>query len=218
MPRRWPGQRTRLRPCRFTTRTLSVPPLHSGVASMKLLRWRSDVLCCARRVKCTFILAKQKQKVTVPGMVGWTLLDTAKHHNLPVNGIAADTPWDYYTFGEGPASVEDHVVVAQEFWEACLPVGYQEQDLLEKEERFKQPMCAVASTPTPVAGGRVSCPTPTTPTEVNLALALALALPLQVLGSPNTYNGRAANSPRGQGQGRGKGYRPLTMLPNYLPL
>ena len=117
---------------------------------MKLLRWRSDVLCCARRVKCTFILAKQKQKVTVPGMVGWTLLDTAKHHNLPVNGIAADSPWDYYTFGEGPASVEDHVVVAQEFWEACLPVGYQEQDLLEKEERFKQPMCAVASTPTPV--------------------------------------------------------------------
>ena len=110
------------------------------------------------------------------------------------------------------------MVVAQEFWEACLPVGYQEQDLLEKEERFKQPMCAVASTPTPVAGGRVSCPTPTTPTEVNLALALALALPLQVLGSPNTYNGRAANSPRGQGQGRGKGYRPLTMLPNYLPL
>ena len=117
---------------------------------MKLLRWRSDVLCCACRVKCTFILAKQKQKVTVPGMVGWTLLDTAKHHNLPVNGIAADSPWDYYTFGEGPASVEDHVVVAQEFWEACLPVSYQEQDLLEKEERFKQPMCAVASTPTPV--------------------------------------------------------------------
>ena len=144
MPRRWPGQRTRLRPCRFT-RAFPVPPLHSGVASMKLLRWRSDVLCCARRVKCTFILAKQKQKVTVPGMVGWTLLDTAKHHNLPVNGIAADTPWDYSTFGEGPASVEDHVVVAQEFWEACLPVGYQEQDLLEKEERFKQPMCAVAT-------------------------------------------------------------------------
>lgn len=96
-------------------------------------------------VKCTFILAKQKQKVTVPGMVGWTLLDTAKHHNLPVNGIAADAPWDYVTFGEGPASVEDHVVVAQEFWETCLPVGYQEQDLLEKEERFKQPMSRLAS-------------------------------------------------------------------------
>lgn len=96
-------------------------------------------------VKCTFILAKQKQKVTVPGMVGWTLLETAKHHNLPVNGSPSDTPWDYNTFGEGPASVEDHVVVAQEYWELCLPMGYQEKDLLEMAERFQQPMSRLAA-------------------------------------------------------------------------
>ena len=34
------------------------------------------------RVMCTFIMAKAKQKVTVPGLVGWSLLDTAKHHGL----------------------------------------------------------------------------------------------------------------------------------------
>ena len=43
------------------------------------------------------------------------------------------------TFGEGPSSVEDHVVIAQEYWEMCLPMGYQEKDLLEMAERFPQP-------------------------------------------------------------------------------
>ena len=130
------------------------PSLPSNVAwGCAASRALTLVLFCAPRVKCTFILAKQKQKVTVPGMVGWTLLETAKHHNLPVNGSPADTPWDYNTFGEGPASVEDHVVVAQEYWELCLPMGYQEKDLLEMAERFQQPMCTVASGRSGGSGG-----------------------------------------------------------------
>eukprot|EP00908_Phaeocystis_cordata_P015460 Transcript_26617.p2 GENE.Transcript_26617~~Transcript_26617.p2 ORF type:complete len:223 (+),score=68.41 Transcript_26617:378-1046(+) len=96
-------------------------------------------------VSCTFILAKQKQKVTVPGMVGWTLLKTAQHHNLPVNGCTADTPWDYLTFGEGPSSVEDHVIVSQEYFEQTLPMGYQEKDLLEMTERFPTPTSRLAA-------------------------------------------------------------------------
>jgi hypothetical protein len=133
-----------LRPRPFTRSALSpLPPspLQCGANPRALTLFSF----CTPRVKCTFILAKQKQKVTVPGMVGWTLLDTAKHHNLPVNGSPADAPWDYVTFGEGPSSVEDHVVVALEYWEMCLPMGYQEKDLLEMAERFQQPMCAVAS-------------------------------------------------------------------------
>ena len=57
-----------------------------------------------RRVMCTFIMAKQKQKVTVPGLVGWTLLEAAQHHGLLTHCVKADNPWDYATFGEGPAA------------------------------------------------------------------------------------------------------------------
>jgi hypothetical protein len=118
------------------------------------------VVCCIRSVSCTFILAKQKQKVTVPGMVGWTLLKTAQHHNLPVNGCTADTPWDYLTFGEGPSSVEDHVIVSQEYFEQTLPMGYQEKDLLEMTERFPTPTCAAGSQPRPP---QISAPPGSTP-------------------------------------------------------
>lgn len=153
---RWPGAgvsdgcrdgcrvNVRPRPCTRSAPS-PLPSLQCGVGLCCFEGANPFFLFCAPRVKCTFILAKQKQKVTVPGMIGWTLLETAKHHNLPVNGSPADTPWDYNTFGEGPASVEDHVVVAQEYWEMCLPMGYQEKDLLEMAERFQQPMCAVAS-------------------------------------------------------------------------
>ena len=48
---------------------------------------------------CSFIMAKQKQKVTVPGMAGWTLLETAKHHGLLSHCTHADGKWDYYDFG-----------------------------------------------------------------------------------------------------------------------
>lgn len=83
-------------------------------------------------VMCTFILSKQKQKVTVPGMVGWTLLETAQHHGLPIPGTTADEKWDYSTFGEGPASAEDHVVVQREFFEKLEPMGYQECNVLDE--------------------------------------------------------------------------------------
>jgi ferredoxin len=86
-----------------------------------------------RRVTCTFIMAKAKQKVTVPGMVGWTLLETAKHHGLLKSACHADSAWDYATFGEGPASSEDHVVVSREFFDKLAPAGYQEMNVLNAE-------------------------------------------------------------------------------------
>merc|ERR1712087_68602 len=85
-------------------------------------------------INCTFILGKQKKRVTVPGMVGWTLLDTAKHHGLPVQGCAADSPWDYYTFGEGPSSIEDHVVISKEFADIVGPPQEQEAILLNIDD------------------------------------------------------------------------------------
>ena len=94
-----------------------------------------------RRVQCTFILAKQKQRVTVPAMTGWTLLETAKHHNLPLHGTPCDVPWDYVTFGEGPNSIEDHVVVTQEYFDKTGPIGWQERELLDKDEEYSQPTC-----------------------------------------------------------------------------
>ena len=87
-----------------------------------------------RRISCTFVLQKQKQRVTVPARVGWTLLQTAKHHKLPVNGTTADGSWDYITFGEGPGSIEDHVVVAKEFYALTGPPGEQEGTLLRVSE------------------------------------------------------------------------------------
>ena len=82
---------------------------------------------------CTFIMAKQKQKVTVPGLVGWTLLETAQHHGMLTHVTHADEPWDYTTFGEGPMSAQDHVVVSHEFFEKTLPMGYQEKNVLQAD-------------------------------------------------------------------------------------
>ena len=82
---------------------------------------------------CTFILQKQNQKITVPGMVGWTLLDTAQHHNLPVHGTPSDSPWDYTTFGEGPASAEDHCYVQREYYDKCGSPGWQEVNVMNSE-------------------------------------------------------------------------------------
>ncbi len=45
-------------------------------------------------------MAKQKQKVTVNGMVGWSLLQTAHHHGLLTHCEHGENPWDYVTFGE----------------------------------------------------------------------------------------------------------------------
>jgi len=84
-------------------------------------------------VSCTFIMAKAKQKVTVPGMVGWSLLDTAQHHGLLMNAVKGEPVWDYNTFGEGPASAEDHIVVAREFFDKLEPAGYQEINVMNSE-------------------------------------------------------------------------------------
>ena len=89
-------------------------------------------------------MAKQKQKVTIPGMVGWTLLQTAKHHGLLENAPYADSPYDYSTFGEGPCSAEDHVVVSKEYFEKLPPAGYQEMNIIKGEISDKSPLCARA--------------------------------------------------------------------------
>ena len=82
---------------------------------------------------CTFIMAKQKQKVTVPGLVGWSLLETAQHHGFLMHCTPGDNAWDYSTFGEGPASAEDHVVVSRDFFDKLNPMGYQERNILHGE-------------------------------------------------------------------------------------
>lgn len=111
----------------------------------------------AHRVACTFIMAKQKQKVTVPGMVGWTLLDTAQHHGLLKHCHHGDTPWDYSTFGEGPMSAEDHVVVSREFFDKTGPVGYQERNVLNMEVPDDlTPTCARASSHEPGLGWHIA--------------------------------------------------------------
>lgn len=85
-------------------------------------------------VSCSFILAKQKQKVTVKGMIGWSLLKTAQHHGLPIPGVLADDKWDYITYGEGPASAEDHVVVERKYYDMLEPMSFQECNVLEEVE------------------------------------------------------------------------------------
>lgn len=116
-------------------------------------RWRSSDTSLAslthdssslHRVSCTFIMAKQKQKVTVPGMLGWTLLETAHHHGMLTHACTGDQPWDYNTFGEGPMHAQDHVVVSRDYFDKTGPVGYQEANVLDKEvdEEDLTPTCA----------------------------------------------------------------------------
>ena len=75
-------------------------------------------------------MAKQKQKVTVNGMVGWSLLQTAQHHGMLEHVVHGESPWDYLTFGEGPNSAEDHVIISKEYFEKLPTAGYQEQNML----------------------------------------------------------------------------------------
>ena len=92
---------------------------------------------------CTFIMAKQKQKVTVPGLVGWSLLETAKHHGLLPHCTHDDGEWNYVDFGEGPASAEDHVVVENSFFEKLPPMRFQERNCLHSEVyEHLTPTCA----------------------------------------------------------------------------
>ena len=100
----------------------------------------------ARRLKVNFIFEKHKKRVTVAGMVGWTLLETAKHHGLPLHGARADSPWDYVTLGEGPGSVEDHIVLPVADFEKVGPCSWQEQELLDASAAdHVQPKCAPSS-------------------------------------------------------------------------
>ena len=83
---------------------------------------------------CTFFFEKEKKTVTVPARVGWTLLQTAEHHQLPLQGEEADDVWDYKTLGEGPNSTEDHVVIHPKDFDVVGPPLWQEAELLETLE------------------------------------------------------------------------------------
>uniref|UniRef100_A0A7S0L5W8 Uncharacterized protein n=1 Tax=Coccolithus braarudii TaxID=221442 RepID=A0A7S0L5W8_9EUKA len=102
----------------------------SRTSALSSVRRGSTATVAEQMVNCTFVLVKQKKRVTVAGMVGWSLLETAQHHNLPVHGAAAENGWNYTTFGEGPGSVEDHVVVAKDFADVVGPPTFEEEDLL----------------------------------------------------------------------------------------
>ena len=81
-------------------------------------------------------MAKAKQKVTIPAMEGWTILEAAQHHGLLKHIVHADPAWDYNTFGEGPPSAEDHIVISKEYYDiidATSPAGYQEKNMLAME-------------------------------------------------------------------------------------
>lgn len=86
-----------------------------------------------QRIKVTFIMAKAKQKVTVPAMVGWNLLEAAQHHGLLMHCEEGETAWDYTTFGEGPAAAEDHVIVANDYYPKMNPMGWQEKQIIRNE-------------------------------------------------------------------------------------
>ena len=74
-------------------------------------------------------------------------MSAAQHHKLPLNGTPSDVPWDYITFGEGPNSIEDHIVVTQEYFDKTGPVGWQEREMLDKDEKNAQPTCARSEPP-----------------------------------------------------------------------
>ena len=126
--------------------TRGIRPPHTSPRLSPTTPPHQCLLLPCHSVKCTFILVKQNQRVTVPGMVGWSLLKTAQHHGLPVNGIEADSPYDYVTFGEGPAGPEDHVVVQREYFDKTGPIGWQELNLLEDmDPENRAPTCATLS-------------------------------------------------------------------------
>ena len=78
-------------------------------------------------------MAKAKQKVTIPGLVGWTLQETAKHHGLLSHCPPGGDLWDYNSFGEGPMSAEDHIVVSKDYFEKLPPASWMEMNILNSE-------------------------------------------------------------------------------------
>jgi 2Fe-2S ferredoxin len=79
-------------------------------------------------VRCTFIKPDGK-RVTVPGRVGWSLLKTAKHHDVGLEGWESSAAW-LEDFGDGPATAADHVVVANEWVDKLAPMFPEEANML----------------------------------------------------------------------------------------
>ena len=69
-------------------------------------------------------MTKAKQKVTIPGMVGWSLLETAQHHGLLTHCTHADYDWDYDTTGlEAVADMFDSAIWSTGVNNLGLPAG-----------------------------------------------------------------------------------------------
>lgn len=79
-------------------------------------------------MNCTFIKPNGK-RVTVPGRVGWSLLKTAKHHNVGLEGWESSAAWGE-DYGDGPATSADHVVVANEWFAKLDPMYPEEANVL----------------------------------------------------------------------------------------
>ena len=58
----------------------------------------------------------------------------------------AESPWDYTTFGEGPASAEDHVVVSNEFFGKTGDIGWQEKNVISSEIEPEETNFGLSST------------------------------------------------------------------------
>jgi hypothetical protein len=83
-------------------------------------------------VNCTFIKPNGK-RVTVPGLVGWSLLKTAQYHDVPLEGWESKPAW-LEDYGDGPATAADHVVVANEWLDKLAPMYPDECSMLGSVE------------------------------------------------------------------------------------
>lgn len=79
-------------------------------------------------MNCTFIKPNGK-RTTVPGRVGWSLLKTAQHHDVGLEGWEASPSWSE-DYGDGPATAADHVVVAKEWFDKLAPMYPEEEKML----------------------------------------------------------------------------------------
>ncbi|KAJ1639588.1 hypothetical protein T492DRAFT_936188 [Pavlovales sp. CCMP2436] len=111
---------------RTVAHTLRRVPAGLPAASLAVSRSLSTV--SEITVNCTFIKPDGK-RVTVPGMVGWSLLKTAQHHGVPLEGWESAPSW-YEDYGDGPATAADHVVVANEWVDKLAPMYQDELDML----------------------------------------------------------------------------------------
>lgn len=117
---------------RAARRAAIPPPVAALTAAARAARRRPSLSPSARSVHCTFIKPNGK-RVTVPGRVGWSLLQTAQHHDVGLEGWRASSSW-LEDYGDGPATAADHVVVAKEWAPKLEPMYPEEEKMLQTVE------------------------------------------------------------------------------------